>query len=84
LAPNLGKTGQTWGGGDFNGDGTVNFTDVTALAPNLGKSVGTLSAPNFEIGSSSGTGAGPATVTPEPASLALLALPRRRIRGRSC
>src|SRR5208283_232836 len=47
MVPNMGKlSGQTWGGGDFNGDGAVNFSDVSALVPNLGKSVSGLELAN--------------------------------------
>jgi hypothetical protein len=80
LTPNLGATGRTWGSGDLNGDGTVNSLDYYALTANLGKTVAGQS-PNIAQPN------GGATVTPEPASLVLLALsgllvlgPRRRPR----
>jgi hypothetical protein len=70
LASNWLQTGKTWQDGDFNNNGTVDFTDLSILSSNWGWS-GAAPAPE---------------PVPEPATLILLmaggalALMRRRQR----
>jgi MYXO-CTERM domain-containing protein len=59
LASHFNQTGQSWLTGDFNADGKVNALDFGALAANFGQ---TAPAPAL------------ASLVPEPAGLALLAV----------
>jgi autotransporter-associated beta strand protein len=67
MSQNFGKTGQAWVAGDFNYDGKVNALDFNAVATNFGATQ--LTAPPV-LGA----------LVPEPASLALLAVPALALR----